>query len=172
MSDVHNRLRMNAIPIGVAMVLAIVGLATIVAPALAVRGHVFEGSFGSPGSGPGQLGSPGGLAVNETTGDIYYLDKANNRVEVFNSTGSKFEGEFNGSGLGLGLFGSGQLLNEGKAAGSGGLAGEVPSGRFDELEGIAVDNDPSSPSFGDVYVADNREKHRSGRGPCVVDKFT
>jgi len=154
-------------------VLAVLGLA--VAPALAARGHVFTGSFGSPGSGPGQLGEPAGLAVNEATGDIYYLDKTNNRVEIFNSTGSKFEGEFNGSGLGLGLLGSGQLLNEGKAAGSGGLPEELPTGRLNEPVGIAVDNDPSSPSFGDVYVADTNG-HKGGPTfedeQKVVDKFS
>jgi DNA-binding beta-propeller fold protein YncE len=136
---------------------------------------VFTGSFGSPGSGAGQLGEPVGVAVNEATGDVYVLDKGNNRVEIFNSTGSKFEGEFNGSGLGLGILGSGTLLNEGKAAGSGGLADEVPSGRFDEPVGIAVDNDPSSTSFGDVYVADARgNKYGAGSfevARMVVDKF-
>src|ERR1700722_20669419 len=149
-------------------VLAVLSLT--VAPALAARGHVFTGSFGSPGSGPGQLGEPAGIAVNETTGDIYYLDKTNDRVEIFNSTGTKFEGEFNGSGLGLGMLGSGQLLNEGKAAGSGGLPEEVSTGRFDEPAGIAVDNDPSSPSHGDVYVADSRG-NRDSEKP-VVDKFS
>jgi len=152
--------------------------------ALAARGHEFTGSFGSPGSGAGQLGGPTDLAVNEATGDLYVLDKANNRVEIFNATGSKFEGEFNGSGLGLGILGSGLLLNEGKAAGSGGLAEEIPTGRFDEPEGIAIDNDPTSPSFGDVYVADSRghkendkeraptEKERLEEDRMVVDKFS
>jgi len=164
--------------VGRSAVLAVLAvLALAVAPALAARGHVFTGSFGSPGSGPGQLGEAAGIAVNEATGDIYYLDKTNDRVEIFNSTGSKFEGEFNGSGLGLGVLGSGQLLNEGKAAGSGGLPEEVPTGRFDEPVGIAVDNDPSSPSHGDVYVADTHGHGNSTeiggkrKGQQVVDKF-
>ena len=165
------RARLSSVGTGVALtVLAVLALA--VAPALAARGHVFTGSFGSPGSGPGQLGEPAGLAVNETTGDIYYLDKINNRVEIFNSTGSKFEGEFNGSGVGLGMLGSGQLLNEGKAAGSGGLPEEIPTGRFDEPVGIAVDNDLSSPSFGDVYVADTHGRADKIPGEEVVDKFS
>jgi len=149
-------------------VLAVLVLAA--APALAARGHVFVGSFGS--LGPGQLGEPVDVAVNEATGDVYVVDKANNRVEIFNSTGSKFEGEFNGSGLGLGILGSGQLLNEGKAAGSGGLPEEVSTGRFDEPEGIAVDNDPSSPSHGDVYVVDTNGHAEGPEAPAVVDKFS
>jgi DNA-binding beta-propeller fold protein YncE len=157
---------------GVALlVLALLGLG--VAPALAARGHLFTGSFGSPGSGAGQLGEPVGVAVNEATGDIYVVDKANNRVEIFNSNGSKFEGEFNGSGLGIGTLGSGLLLNEGKAAGSGGLPEEVPTGRFDEPEGIAVDNDPGSPSFGDVYVVTkNAHPATELEAEAVVDKFS
>jgi hypothetical protein len=159
--------------VGASMVLAVLAVLYLgVAPASAARGHVFTGSFGAPGSGPGQLGEPAGIAVNETTGAIYYLDKTNNRVEIFNLTGTKFEGEFNGSGLGLGIMGSGQLLNEGKAAGSGGLPEEVPTGRFDEPDGIAVDNDPSSPSFGDVYVADQHGHEETFASHPVVDKFS
>jgi hypothetical protein len=157
----------------VLFVLAVLGMGA--ASARAARAHVFTGSFGSPSSGPGQLGEPAGIAVNEATGDVYVVDKANNRVEIFNKDGSKFEGEFNGSGLGLGNMGSGTLLNEGKAAGSGGLPEEVPSGRFDEPEWIAVDNDPSSPSFGDVYVADARGHKEGGtleEDREVVDKFS
>src|SRR3984957_15247960 len=170
---------------------------------LAARGHEFAGAFGwglldgkgelqrctndtgcqkgLSGSGPGQFDSPAGIAVNEATGDVYIVDKTRNRVENFNASGSKFEGEFNGSGLGIGTLGSGLLLNEGKAAGSGGLPEEVASGRFDEPEGIAVDNDPSSPSFGDVYVEDSRGRAHKEREfifgtfeeeRMVIDKFS
>ncbi len=154
----------------IAVVVVVLGLS--VASALGARGHVFAGSFGAPGSGPGQFGEAVGVAVNEATKDVYVLDKANNRVEVFNANGSKFEGEFNGSGLGLGMMGSGQLLNEGKEAGSGGLPEEVPNGQFDEPVGIAIDNDPSSPSHGDVYVADTHGQAESIPGTEVVDKFS
>jgi len=175
--------------VGTGAVLTIlIALVSGVVPALAARGHLFTGSFGSPGSGPGQLGEPGGIAINEATGDIYYLDKANNRVEIFNSTGTKFEGEFNGSGLGLGTLGSGLLLNEGKAAGSGGLPEEIATGQFGNPTGIAVDNDPNSLSYGDVYVADDehntpgagkagesqeeKEKREGEEQRTVVDKFS
>src|ERR1700722_11140621 len=175
----RSQLRATLCLAGAGMVLVVLAVLCLgVAPALATRGHVFTGSFGSPGSGPGQLGEAAGIAINETTGDIYYLDKTNNRVEIFNSTGTKFEGEFNGSGLGLGMLGSGLLLNEGKAAGSGVLPEEVSPGRFDEPAGIAVDNDPSSPSNGDVYVVDTHG-HSGGtevggkyEGNQVVDKFS
>ena len=115
-------------------------------PALAVRGHVFGGSFAGKGTGAGQLSEPAGVAVNEASGDVYVVDRGNNRIEYFTSAGI-YVGEFNGSGANVAV--------EGKAA---------PTGRFSEPQGIAVDNDPSSASFGDVYVADE--------GHEVIDKYS
>jgi DNA-binding beta-propeller fold protein YncE len=172
--------------LAVAVLLALTAaLALTTAPAFAARGHVFSKEFGSPGSLPGQLKEPSGVAVNESTGNIYVVDKGNNRVEVFNAAGTKVEGEFNGSGT---------LPGEEKEAGSGGLPGEVKTGRFSfpsaaeeaehpllrgaESSGIAVDDScflhktptqetecrEADPSAGDVYVVDAGHK--------VVDKFT
>ena len=141
------------------------------APSLAGRGHVFGGSFGGKGAGEGQFEEPSGVAVGEASGDVYVVDSGNNRVEYFSSTGT-YLGQFDGSGL---------LVGEGRAAGSGGLAGEVPTGRLSSPNGIAVDNScqlhkpvlteatvPTCASFdpsnGDVYVADIGNK--------VVDKFS
>ncbi len=118
------------------------------ASAFAARGHVFSASFGAPGSGDGQLDEPSGVAVNESTGDVYVVDKGNGRVEEFSGTGV-YIGQFNGSGT---------LAGEGSAA---------PTGQFVDPEAIAVDNsgDPlTDPSAGDVYVVDQGHK--------VVDKFS
>ncbi len=118
------------------------------APALAARGHVFDTSFGTQGSGDGQLDEPADVAVNESTHNVYVVDEGNNRVEEFSSTGS-YIGQFNGSGT---------LAGEGSAA---------PTGQFSAPESIAVDNSGDAltdPSAGDVYVADS--------GHNVIDKFT
>ena len=118
------------------------------ASAFAARGHVFSASFGAPGSGDGQLDEPSGVAVNESTGDVYVVDKGNGRVEEFSATGT-YIGQFNGSGT---------LAGEGSAA---------PTGQFVDPEAIAVDNSGDSltdPSAGDVYVVDQGHK--------VVDKFS
>jgi len=167
----------------------------LAAPAFAARGHEFAGAFGwgvvdgkpelqrceskelpavppvcqsgIAGAGPGQFNDPAGIAVNEATGDVYVVDKGNNRVEFFNAAGSELLGEFDGSGS--------NVLVEGGPAGGGGLPEEVPTGRFDEPEGIAVDNDPSSPSFGDVYVADAHSGaivNGTNTSNPVVDKFS
>jgi DNA-binding beta-propeller fold protein YncE len=173
-------------------------------PSLAARGHEFAGAFGwgvvngaselqrckgqlpqTPpvcqpglsGNGPGQFDNPDGVAVNEASGDVYVVDKNNNRVEIFNASGEEFVGEFNGSGL---------LPNEGKAAGSGGGPEEVATGQFDEPEEIAVDNScvlrhifeprckEEDPSDGDVYVVDTNG-HKVGtleEERKVIDKYS
>jgi hypothetical protein len=133
-----------------ALVFTLATVAMTAAPALATRGHVFASAFGNEGSGNGEFKGPSGVAVNESEGpqkgDVYVVDTGNDRVEWFDSGGTKVEGEFTGSGL---------LLSEGL---------NKPPAPLLRPEGIAIDNDPSSPSFGDVYVAD------VGHG--VIDKFS
>ncbi len=110
---------------------AVVGvLAFTVVPALALKAHVYSSSFGGEGSGPGQFKEPSGVAVNDATGDVYVVDKGNNRVQEFNSTGTTVLAEFNGA--------------------------VAPSGAFEDPEAIAVDNsgDALDPSKEDVYVTD------------------
>jgi len=129
---------------------AVAALSFAATPALAKEVHVYSASFGGAGSGAGQFKEPQGVAVNDTTGDVYVVDKGNNRVEWFNSTGGKFEGQFDGSGS----FEVGGKKETGAAA---------PTGAFSKPEWIAVDNDPVSESHGDVYVTDSGHK--------VIDKF-
>ncbi len=96
-------------------------------------------SFGEPGSGPGQFGgeSPFGVAVETSTGDVFALDQANRRVEKFGPAG-KYLSELNG--------------------------GTTPAEQFaPEARGLAVDNSITSPTRGDVYVADT--------GHNAVDRF-
>jgi hypothetical protein len=136
------------------------------APALAARGHVFSSAFGKAGSGNGEFSEPSGVAVNESSGDVYVVDKGNNRVEYFTASGG-YLGQFNGSG---------SLPGEG----SGFPLGVFP-GQFFAPEGIAIDNscqlhkpalteattptcNQFDPSDGDVYVVDT--------GHSVIDKFS
>ena len=65
-------------------------------------------SFGSSGSGNGQfsgppLGGPIGVAVSPTTGNVYAADTANQRIEVFNSSGI-YQFSFGSFGAGPGQF--------------------------------------------------------------------
>jgi hypothetical protein len=151
---------------------SLLGLLVWSSPAEASRGHAFERSFSEPCVAEpceGRLKEPDGVAVNEATGDIYVVDKGANRVARF-TEGGTYQAEFNGSGL---------LPGEQKAAGGGGGAGEVETGRFVRPEGIAVDNachlhglteatKPTCAEFdasnGDVYVVD--------AGHQVIDKYS
>jgi hypothetical protein len=119
--------------LGVAWLCLITGCVLLCgASAQATEVHVFQGSFGSGGSAPGQFNRPFGVAVNDATHDVYVVDQNNGRVQEFNSTGSTVLGEFNGSA--------------------------APTGAFSEPTQIAVDNsgDPLDPSKEDVYVVDRR----------------
>jgi DNA-binding beta-propeller fold protein YncE len=134
-------------------------------PAWAARGHVFTGAFGSAGSGAGELTEPAGVAVDEASGDVYVVDRGDNRVEWF-SAGGVFEGQFNGSG-------------SFEVEGTPETGAPAEAGEFAGPEAIAIDNfcslhkpkplvEPechaADPSAGDVYVLD--------AGHEVIDKFT
>jgi DNA-binding beta-propeller fold protein YncE len=119
---------------GLLLALAVCVVLVWAAPAQAGVVHVFGGYFGSQGSGPGQLKEPRGVAVNDTTHDVYVVDRGNNRVQEFNSTGTAVLADFNGSA--------------------------APTGPFVGPSWIAVDNsqNPLDPSAGDVYVVDEGHK--------------
>ena len=143
-----------------------------------VRG--FPGAFGSASSTPADpypLSSPSGVAVNEVTsgdvGDVYVVDKGNNRVEQFSATGTfilMFGKEVNETKVKASApeaeqnvctqveIEAGEVCKAG-TAGPG--AGELSS-----PEWIAVDNSGNGgdPSNGDVYVVNT--------GDNTIQKFT
>ncbi len=143
----------------VVLVTVMLGFAS---PASAKKVYIPGVPFGSEGSGNGQFKEPVGVAVDDSSeplvqpaaGDVYVVDKGNDRVERFSSTGV-YLGQFNGSGT---------FEVEGKVE----TGSAAPSGAFSSPEGIAVDNSGKTaledPSVGDVYVLDN--------GHNVVDKFS
>jgi hypothetical protein len=120
------------------LILSVLGVALGVlafgcSSALALELHAYGSSFGSKGAGAGQFEEPIGVAVSEvggTAGEVYVVDRAKDRVQIFNSTGTTVLGEFNGTG--------------------------APTGTFENPEWVAVDNSasPLDPSAGDVYVTD------------------
>jgi hypothetical protein len=125
-------------------------LALGAAPALAAP----PASFGTEGEGAGQLSSPVGVAVEQGSGDVYVADRFNNRVSEFGP-----EGEFM-LAIGWGVLDGSSALQvcgpEAPTPTAGcriGVSGSG-AGQFGDASGIAVDNDPSSASHGDVYVLD------------------
>ncbi len=138
MTRVHRLLRAGLVTLGVLAG----GLALCSPVALAGEGLGITATFGTAGSGNGQFKEPNGVAVNQTSGDVYVVDRGNNRVERFSSS-SAYEAQFNGTEI------------DGAPAGAG---HEAPA-KFSEPTGIAID-----PTNGDVYVIDS--------GHNVIDRFS
>jgi hypothetical protein len=104
------------------------------APALAASEatpHVFSASKSFAGTGLCELEEPGGVAVREDTGEIFVFDRARNAINRFSA--------------------SGECLTHRKV-GKAGSVGEETN------EGIAVDNVPGTPLFGDVVVVNAETK--------------
>lgn len=129
------------------------------APALARihRGHTF--SFAIEPTGAEKLAKPKGVAVNESTGDVYVVDAGHNRIERFSETG-----------VFIAAWGWG--VQDGKAeyqvcttaCENKGIAG-TGAAQFNTPEAIAIDNS-AGPSKEDVYVVSETSF------PNVVEKFS
>ncbi|HEX8714372.1 MAG TPA: hypothetical protein VF706_02295, partial [Solirubrobacteraceae bacterium] len=129
---------------------------TASAHALPHRGHSFQAALET--SGQNKLSEPSAVAVNERTtgkgaGDVYVLDKANNRVVRFGPNHEFLEA------WGVGVKGGAEYerckVESECKPGVPGLGGPTKV-RFDEPVAIAVDNASGSPSAGSVYVVANR----------------
>jgi tripartite motif-containing protein 71 len=106
--------------------------------------------FGSSGTEAGQFIEPNGIAIDQESGDVYVLDTNNDRVEKFTKEGVFLLawgwGVTGGRTPGLQTCTTATRCSAG-SSGSG-------AGQLNFAEGIAVDNDPQSPSHHDVYVVD------------------
>lgn len=139
-----------------ALLCALTGsLALASSSALARETHVFSSSFGSAGSGAGQVSSPAGVAVDSVTHDVYVADEGNFRIDEFSSSGSFLRAWGWGVADGLPAFEACTLSCQPGISGSG-------AGQFEKPAFVAVDNS-GSPSAGDVYVGDT--------GDEIVSKF-
>jgi hypothetical protein len=138
--------------------LACGSLALTATPALALNTHVFSTSFGSSGSGAGQLAlaSNSGVAVNSSTHDVYVADTGNARVDQFSSSGTFIRAW--GWGVADGITEEFQTCT---LTCFKGVSGSKP-GQFTAPTFIAVDNS-GGPSTEDVYVGDS--------GTNLVQKF-
>jgi NHL repeat len=134
------------------------GMLFSAAPALALEGYepATPASFGEPGPGAGQLEGPEGVAVNDTTGDVYVADVGNARIDEFEADGKFVRAWGWGVTTGAAAF---QICTTTCQKGlTGSEPGEFTTGAF-----IAVDN-TTGLSKGDVYVGDP--------GDNIVTKFT
>jgi hypothetical protein len=147
--------------------------------ALSQRGHEYGFTFASAGSGDGQLSNPGGVAISESgvsKGDVYILDRANNRVEQFGG-----KGEFLAAwGFGVNREGKASKYEVCQSECKAAVAGERTYQFNASVLAIAVDNctnvkgeactSTEDPSVGDVYVAATLK--REGEEFEAIDKFS
>ncbi len=144
-----------AFPRGLCVALLLAIASVPLAPAFAHGAYVPQPPIGSPGPGDGGLGliapdfigdiAGSGLAVNDTTHNIYVGDTDNHRVTVFAANGS-FVGAFGADVGGPGV----DVCTIGCLPGTPGTS----PGAFEDPTFVAVDNS-ASPSSGAVYVVDS-----------------
>jgi hypothetical protein len=104
--------------------------------------------FGSFGAGAGQFIEAHGIAVERGHGDVYLLDSYNHGVGKYTRSGRFM------LAWGWGVAdGHTHALQRCTWRCFAGLSGDG-AGQLGFAEGIAVDNDPHSRSYGDVYVVD------------------
>jgi hypothetical protein len=139
-------------PLVLALATTLLALSASVASAASL--HAFSQSFGAPGSGAGQLSlaAQSGVAVNSTSHDVYVADTENHRIAEFSAAGS-FIRAF-GWGVADGSTAAAQTCTLTCFAGLSGSG----SGQFEAPTFLAVDNDISSSSHGDLYVADSEDR--------------
>jgi DNA-binding beta-propeller fold protein YncE len=157
-------------------------------PITGVIGLGEEGQTG--GSANGELAGPSGVAIHQSTGDVYVVDSGNNRVEMFNAAGA-YVSQFNG-GAEHALSGpsaiavdqqtgdvyvadtghnvvdkftaSGEYICALSGVGRGCQATPTEPSTFSAPAGVAVDPTTGHSTSGDVYVSDRENR--------VVDVFT
>jgi hypothetical protein len=113
-----------------------------------VPANAVVSSFGGQGARAGEFEEPHGVAVFQETGDIYLTDSNNARIDSFGP-----EGIFRFA-FGWGVQDGKQELETCTTSCKTGIVGGG-AGEFLSPRGIAVDNDPKSSSYGDIYVVDS-----------------
>ncbi len=156
-----------------AWVLALLSGVLVLSPSANAATPVYQSQFGTAGSANGQFDTPGQIAVDPNTGDVYVADTNNNRIEEFDAAGN-YLSQFGSLGSGNGQFeaplavavdpsngdvyvadtnndrvqefdSAGNYLSQFGSSGTG-------DGQFTGPTGVAVD-----PSSRDVYVVDGTD---------------
>jgi hypothetical protein len=135
--------------VSLALFVALLAFALAPASAQALLVHTF--SFGASGTAGGDFNSPQGVAIYQSTGDVYVVDALNFRVEKFTPNPSTKSGNFD-LAFGENVNTGGGNICTTSATCQAGTQGTT-AGAFESPMFIAVDNSASS-SKGDVYVGD------------------
>jgi hypothetical protein len=120
-------------------------------------------TIGSLGGGAGQYENPRSVAIDRSNGNVYVADQGNSRLLVFDSDGT-FIRAF-GWGVADGTSEELQVCTTSCFPGIAGAGAGQFGGFFGTPDAIAVDEDPTSPSFHDVFVYDSRNARISRFDP-------
>jgi NHL repeat len=184
-------------PILVCALVLGVSLAPASASAKQVRGPITgvigEGAGGhTGGSGNGELAGPSGVAIDQSSEDVYVVDRGNDRVEKYGEAGG-YISQLNGGATPAGSFSeptavavdqatgdvyvadtghnvvdkftsAGAYVCELSGVGRGCQASPAGPSTFSAPVGVAVDPTTGNPTSGDVYISDKENR--------VVDIFT
>ncbi len=115
--------------------------------------------FGKKGTGTGEFGEIGGLAVSAANGDLYVLDKTvNHRADIFTADGVFLKA------WGWGVADGKEELETCTSSCLEGLEGSGAGEFSSQPRGITVNN-AAGASFGDVYVVDQGNSRVQKFGP-------
>jgi DNA-binding beta-propeller fold protein YncE len=124
---------------------AALALAAVVLSSAAVADQLPVIRFGTPGSEAGQMRTPGGVAADPTSGDVYVADTGNNRIDKFSAEGTFI------LAFGWGVEDGSPELQTCETTCEFGLPGKG-AGEMNEVVGVAV-----SPVDGDVYTVNRKD---------------
>jgi hypothetical protein len=120
--------------------------------------------FGSQGEEAGQFEEVRSVAVDQASGDVYLLDSRNRRIDKFSGEGAFVLawgwGVADGVTQGLQTCTTSCFAATGRGPAAGQFGGEPG--------GLAVDDDPLSASYEDVYVADDSNNRVEKFSPSGV----
>ena len=115
-------------------------------------------TFAELGSGAGQVDAPQSVAVDQSTGTVYVAEWNNSRISEFESSGHFL------MAFGRGVLDGAEELQSCTTTCNQGIFDRSSPDSPTHPENVAVDNDPSSLSYHDVYVA--------GESRLAVQEFT
>ena len=138
---------MNARRLTLATLASLCGL--VCALAIGAGSSAAATTFGEYGTEAGQLRFPAGVAA-DAAGDVYVANSGDSRVDKLTGSGSPI------LAWGAGVLDGANELQTCTTSCERGLPGFLSgvTGGFEFPDGVAVDNELSSMSYGDVYVVD------------------
>jgi hypothetical protein len=125
-------------------VVVVLGLLLLVAPVWAASPVTLAGE----GSGAGQVDFPESVAIDQSTGTVYVADDENRRIDEFDSSGHFL------LAFGVGVLNGAEQLQTCTTVCEQGIEGPNVFGSGGlRANSVAVDDDPASLSYHDIYVS-------------------